>query len=373
MPRSALRIGSVLTLVFGSFALGQDSPPQSSQPRVVVSKTETSSATVIVVPPEVSWTGTVDLSAKSARNRNNDDLIPWIKAQSSINGLEAADLKPWHIVISFDEFDEDADNVNSGVFEELWMTPAKYKTRYTSDKLNQTDYVNEQGLFRVGDQRWPRPVELQVRSEVVDPFYYAATLNGFHTRNVERRFDPNVLDCVLLESDTISSPPTQYCFGHGNSALRYTRGEGWFQTAYNDVVSFQGRNVAREVEVTDGGKAHLKLKVQKLETASSADPKDLQPPPDATNLRGKRLSGVSLTTLHMEFPKWPSSMRGQHFAVTVALVIGKDGRVIEARAVDGPTGAFAAAEDAARKWIFRPYLVAGEPAEVETKIMLNNN
>jgi hypothetical protein len=315
----------------------------------------------------------LSLSANNIRNRNGEDLTEWIRTQSHTNGLQDADLQPWHIVIAYDEFDEDGDNVNSGLFEELWAGPAKYKRRYASDKLKQTDYVNEQGLFRVGDQQWPRPVELQVRNEVVDPFYYAATLNGFHTRNLERTFGAQVLDCVLLQSDMIGSSPTQYCFGHGNSALRYTRGSGWFQTAYNDLVSFQGRNVAREVNVTDGGKPHLKLTVQTLETISEVDPKDLLPPPDATNLRGKRLSGVSLTTLQIEYPKWPATMREQHFSVTVALVIGKDGHVIDVRATDGPSAAFPAAETAARKWVFRPYLVAGEPAEVETKIMLSCN
>jgi hypothetical protein len=369
--RCILRFSSVLILVPVSLAVGQDNAPKNSQPRVVISGTEESSATMIAIPPERSWTGKI--SAANAKNYKGDDLSVWIREQARINGLQGTDLQPWHIVIGYDEFDEDGDNVNSGVFEEFWAGPNQYKRSYTSDKLKQTDYANPQGLFRAGDQRWPSPAELQVRNEVVDPFYYAATLNGFHTRTLERTFGVQTLDCVLLESDTISSSPTQYCFEHGSSALRYTRGSGWFQTAYNDIVSFRGRNVAREVEVTDGGKAHLKLKVQTLETISRLDPRDIQPPADANNLQGKRLSGVSLTTVHMQFPHWPSPLREQHFTVTVALVIGKDGRVLSAKAIDGPSAAFDEAEKAARNWVFRPYLVAGEPEEVETKIMLSNN
>lgn len=369
--RSLLRVGSVLIFVLGSLAASQNTSPQISQARVVISATELSSATVIAIPPETSWTGTV--LTKAMKNPKTEDLTEWAREQSRFNGLQGANLQPWHIVIAYDEFDEDRDNVNSGVFDELWLAPDKYKRSYASDKLNQIDYANGHGLFRVGDQRWPRPTELQVRNEVIDPFYYAATLKDFHTRRVERSFGVQALDCVLLESQMIISSPTQYCFEHGSSALRYTRGQFWFQTAYNDVVTFQGRNVAREVEVTDGGKPHLKMKVQKLETVSSVDPQDLQAPANAINLQGKRLSGVSLTTLHTEFPKWPSEMREQHFTVTVALVVGKDGRVLSARATDGPQQAFDSAEKATRKWVFRPYLVAGEPAEVETTIMLSNN
>ena len=367
--RSIFRFSSVLVLISGS--LGQDNAPLNPQPRVVISGSESSSATVIAIAPDTSWTGTV--LTKAARNHTAEDVIEWAREESRLNGLQGADMQPWRIVIAYDEFDEDGDNVNNGVFEQFWLGPNKYKRSYTSDKLNQTDYANEHGLFRVGDQRWPRPIELQVRNEVVDPFYYASTQKGLHTRRSERTFGPQTLDCVFLESDTVSPLPEQYCFAHGSSALRYTRGSGWFQTAYNDIVSFQGRNVGREVDVTDGGKPHLKLKVQKLETLSSIDPKDLEPPTDAINLQGKRLSGVSLTILHTEFPRWPSSIREQHFTVTVELIVGKDGRVLSARATDGPSAAFETAEKTARKWIFRPYLVAGQPAEVETKIMLSNN
>jgi outer membrane biosynthesis protein TonB len=56
------------------------------------------------------------------------------------------------------------------------------------------------------------------------------------------------------------------------------------------------------------------------------------------------------------------------FEVMVQIVIGKDGKVIEAKAITGPKEAYKAAEAAARKWIFPPYLVAGEPTEVSTKI-----
>jgi len=35
----------------------------------------------------------------------------------------------------FDQFDEDRDNVHSGVLDELWAGPKKYKISYKSDNL----------------------------------------------------------------------------------------------------------------------------------------------------------------------------------------------------------------------------------------------
>jgi hypothetical protein len=59
--------------------------------------------------------------------------------------------------------------------------------------------------------------------------------------------------------------------------------------------------------------------------------------------------------------------------VTIAVVVGKNGHVIEAHAIEGPPEAFKAAENGVRKWMFQPYLVMGEPEEAETKVMLSNN
>jgi periplasmic protein TonB len=104
----------------------------------------------------------------------------------------------------------------------------------------------------------------------------------------------------------------------------------------------------------------------------AADP-DFTPPTEAKNLSGQIVTGVTPVPLHQSFPEWPDSLRQQHFSVTVAIVIGKDGRVQSAHATSGPQNAFKSAEATARKWTFQPYLVLDEPAEVSTKITLNNN
>ena len=107
---------------------------------------------------------------------------------SAQNGLDPSVPQPWHLVIAYDQFDEDGDNVHSGVVEEWWAGPKKYKISYKSDTLNQTDFATEQGLYRLGDQRWPNRVEMQARSEVVNPFAFAATLQNVKVSSIERTF-----------------------------------------------------------------------------------------------------------------------------------------------------------------------------------------
>jgi len=192
--------------------------------------------------------------------------------------------------------------VHSGVYEEYWAGAKKYKRIYKSDNLNETDYATEKGLYRLGDQQWPDRAQLQVRSEIVDPFSYAATLVGFHGRTVEQTFSGYQLQCVLLEKDSEISNPTQYCLEPEGSVLRYSKGFGWFQTVYNDIAPFQGRSLAQAVEVTDGGKPYLKLRVATIELISHVDNADFVPPPTAIGPVGDRVSGVHPVPIKPGFP-----------------------------------------------------------------------
>jgi hypothetical protein len=167
--------------------------------KTVVVATAAKSDSEIAVPPARS--ATFDLAAgKKPAGADAVDLPIWLSNQEALNGLQSVDLLPWHIVVAYDQFDEDGDNINSGVYEEYWAGPKKYKRSYKSDRFNQTDYATDKGLYRRGDQQWPDRAHLQVRAAVITPFSYAATLHDFYGRNAERIFNGYKLQCTLLEN-----------------------------------------------------------------------------------------------------------------------------------------------------------------------------
>jgi hypothetical protein len=345
--------------------------PESVQ--VVVSASSSGNPSVVAIPPATSWTATIGLGSSQIGDSKVGDLSSWVEQQNALNGLRGL-TTPWHIVIAYEQFDEDGDKVHSGTYDEIWEGPKKYKVSYKADDLNQTDYATALGLYRLGDQQWPNRAQTQIPKEVISPFFYAATLRGVHVRAVSEKFGNHTFSCALIENGPgrITSP-TQYCFDLAGSELRYSRGSGWYQTTYNDLTSFSGRSVANAVDVYNGGKPYLKLRVQRLEAIANVSDADLTPPAEATNLGGQRLSGVFPIPLEQSSPDWPSSLRQQHFSVTVEIVIGKDGHVLTAHAISGPQDAFNSAEATARKWTFEPYMVLEEPAELITKIVLSNN
>src|SRR6185437_5110796 len=124
--------------------------------------------------------------------------------------------------------------------------------------------------------------------------------------------------------------------------------------------------IARGVDATNGGHVFLKLRVKTVETIQLTEDKDFLPPTDAINLLDKPITGVSLEIIHAESPQWPASMRERHFTVTMKILVGKNGHVKNTEAISGPADAYKAAEAAARHWVYHPYILAGEPVEVQT-------
>ncbi len=87
--------------------------------------------------------------------------------------------------------------------------------------------------------------------------------------------------------------------------------------------------------------------------------------------RWKVSGGVEQGLLIQEVrPAYPSLARraGVQGEVVLQAVIGKDGRIENLHAVSGNALLIKAALDAVSRWRYRPYLLNGEPVEVETQI-----
>ena len=72
-------------------------------------------------------------------------------------------------------------------------------------------------------------------------------------------------------------------------------------------------------------------------------------------------------------PKYPEAARAAHVEGTVVVhtIIAKDATVESAEVVSGPALLQGSAVDAIKEWVYRPYLVNGEPVRVDTKVVVN--
>jgi protein TonB len=74
-------------------------------------------------------------------------------------------------------------------------------------------------------------------------------------------------------------------------------------------------------------------------------------------------------------PKYPQEAGRERIEGTVVLmaVIGKDGTVHDVRVESGLPVLAQAAIEAVKQWRYRPYLLNGEPVEIDSQITINFN
>jgi hypothetical protein len=291
----------LLLRLSGMFAVGQGVPTTASQP----------------VP--------VDASGRFA-------LI------QKLNGLDTSGSHAWHIKLAYDHFDSDGDNDSSGSYEEWFVSPKRYKRIYSSGDFNRIEVATEGGLFVTGSQKWPGAIALQVPREVIDPTYWA--VNDAHpTRmgTINWPVGDSTLPCVIFrptEMRVSDNALHKYCVTPDDTALRYSRGQGWDEIVYNSVSSFQGRFVPQSLKVTQAKDPYLEVRVVAIEDLPHPDDLLFTPTKEAV-LQSKPIEVASSVLIMTKNPgsEW---IRGEKGKAVVELVIGKDGRVKKAKGIEGP-------------------------------------
>jgi protein TonB len=96
-----------------------------------------------------------------------------------------------------------------------------------------------------------------------------------------------------------------------------------------------------------------------------------RPPAPITKPRTFRISSGVMQGLLLKKvdPVYPGDARVEGTVVLHA-IIGKDGHVQSLEAVSGPAMLKGAAIDAVRQWTYKPYLLNGEPVEVDTTVVI---
>jgi hypothetical protein len=235
-----------------------------------------------------------------------------------------------------------------------------------TDEVSQTEVATGSDLYRAGTQDWLSKATLQAIDEALTPLYRAAQNANASPDKLDWTVGKVKLSCVVLRNGRVLSDNglEKFCYEPGTTLLRYTRGSGWDETVYNSVFEFDHRYLARDVEVTHGGKPYLKIRVGKIEPAQ-VDSALFSPPPGSPGpLTGPVTVPPFLLVRKpgpLEFPHFP---RGVHGKVTVKITVSKDGRVTKAEAIEGPEELLRPAEELAKKAQFEPFLILGRPTEV---------
>jgi len=293
-------------------------------------------------------------------------------AASKLNNLATDDAKPWHIKATFQLLDEQGTVIDEGTYEEFWASPTKFKRILTGKTSLLTDYGSEKGMLR-GESHGDVPdLVFNVRRDFTNPLP--------DEQNIERSTylsKPVTTSGLQLTCVSSTSPfsPTD-CIDNAEPLVRISAyPTDSIQILRNRILRFDGRAIPGDLKEVRGSKVVLTAHVDTLEALNVTDEALFSPPPDATrearNLRIMISGGVAQGMIASNPPPtYPADAKAARVTGTVvmAALISKDGRVENLQVTQGPPMLRQAAMDAVRTWRYKPYLLNGEPVQVQTTI-----
>ena len=360
----------------------------------VVSRTKKMRASQFVFPAFYCLLG-MSAAAQTAQPAPVD-ANEFMKRAAEATSLIEPDMKPWHLRAKYQQFQ--ADGNQQGTVEIWWAAPEEFKIAYTSPSLNTVEYRQGKETFFTGDTRKFFGLVDTVKNVLTHPLPEQTRLGELNFVEKDLTAGGISLQCYFGgekdpanqprefltdskgERTTLSPVTWSYCFKGTLPAVRMAEGahlaEGAVdsQQVFNSTVRLHDHYLARSIRWDSHGKPWLQVDVEQDDPTLTIDEAELKPPPDA-KVAPPRMMDVSAGLmaghiLSQQKPTYPDQARRAHVQGTVVLqaVIDKQGNITDLRVIGGPTLLQGSAMEAVKTWRYRPYVLNGEPVEVETQI-----
>ena len=296
-------------------------------------------------------------------------------------------LKPWHLRASYQLYDDKGEPAEKGVFEYWWASPQVYRTSWTRGDATHSDWHTESGkgasLFTGEPLKY---FEYKLRSALLSPLPTENELNPAKSHLVRDSLSLGALrlQCVMVGPNMMSPGHAEmqpslglfptYCFDSKVPILRLRYSMGSVVEAFNKIAKVQGRYLPEEITLFQGKQKILTASVDSVTGLARGDPA-LTPPADVPISEEKKVNLVEGIAqgmpLKKQVPVYPQDAKDAHVSGRVVLqaTIGRDGAVYDLHVVSAPWPSLAAsALWSVSHWQYKPYLLNGEPVEVETTV-----
>jgi TonB family protein len=307
-------------------------------------------------------------------------------AAAPLYNFSSPALKPWHMKVSYQLYDDQGATGAQGSYEYWWATPDTYRSTWKRPGMEHTDwYVNGQHSSLSSGESLEF-FERKLQSDLLSPLPNAEDLDPEKVRfdRQQQNFGTVKLPCVMVVHKMPSHAQVQtvpmgmfptFCFDPGTPMLRAYYAFGATSVVYNSIVKFQGMFLPRRLSIMEGKRRVLDATIDSITTILSENP-ELTPVKEAASVNPVKnvsvISGVARGLLMKEVrPVYPEDAKVLRIQGTVVLqaVIGTDGRVHDLKVIDGPSPSLiGSAMWAVSHWEYKPYLLNGEQVEVNTTV-----
>jgi TonB family protein len=301
----------------------------------------------------------------------------------SVNSLDDATLKPWHLKLNVQFFGDDGKPTEQGTLEEWWAGPDKDKRVFISPTYTATEIRIKDSLYRSSGVGSVPEILDAVRQQVVHPTPEKSDETGAKLELRKQAFGKAEMDCIMLSlpMKSVGFPPLglfpTYCLDRDKDSLRVNFSLGSPFIIRNGIGLFQGHFVSTALTAKSNNVIVMEAQIAKLETFSPSDAdfvptSGMEKIPAAVRVPSGLVAGRRLSSSPP--PQYPVGARERRATGTVVMnaLIGTDGHIHKLKLVSVPDPELAiAAVTAVRKWTYRPYILNGEPVAVETTITVN--
>jgi TonB family protein len=303
----------------------------------------------------------------------------------ALNSIDDPQLKPWHLKLSFELYDAKGNSTEKGLIEKWWGGPSMEKTVYTSPSYTSMEIRSKDGLYRSkGVSSVPSLLELVLR-QVVHPMPSERDFADSKPDLRKETIGKIPMDCIMLAQQikNIAYAPLglfpTYCFDRDEDSLRLSYDFGSQLIARNKIGAFQKRNVVVDQTTLQGSVTVVSAHVDALESIVPNE-SEFAPSSELEEVKSQQaivasgvMAGLKISGLN---PHYPETSRRNHVSGPVVMKarIGSDGHIHSLKVISTPDADLAIASLAAvRQWTYKPYLLNGNPVDVDTQITVNFN
>ena len=291
-------------------------------------------------------------------------------------------LKPWHLKVDVQTYDDKGSPAEQGVFEYWWASPKVYRSTWklgnaihsvwhTADHRSLIQSTGEPlGIY----EHWlqttlfsplPSPADLApAKSIIVD---HSVAQNNSHSR------------CFMIVPAEITEPVAkelqfgtypEYCVNKAKPILLGYYRFGSLMVRCVDFSDMQGKSLPREIDIIENSHVVLTGKVDSVEAVSETDVA-FTPAKDASPVHSEPVeltpSAASRLLVKQVPPVAPDNAKGLQGKVVLKTIIGPDGGVEDVRLISStePSLALSAFKSVSHRQ-YKPYRVNDSPAPVET-------
>ncbi len=165
-----------------------------------------------------------------------------------------------------------------------------------------------------------------------------------------------------------------FCFGKDLPAIRIEAPYSDTLVFFDAIVRLGDQYAAKKILVKKSGHPLLDIDVTELGSLATVEDADFVPPAEAVPAPPRKIAlsvgvmaGYKISGKPPEYPYNARAARVEG-VVVIEATITKTGTIGNLRALSGPSMLQQAALDSVKTWRYKPYLLNGEPVDVETQL-----